>query len=456
MSEKTFEDLGLPPCIIRRLSSIAIKKPTDIQINCIPAILAGKDCVGAAKTGSGKTLAFALPIFHNLLEDPYKIFAVVLTPTRELAYQITDQFAVLGANYHIKCTTIVGGMDMIVQGQEIADSHIVVATPGRLADIIETCMTFNFNRLKYLVLDEADRLLGGSFDGQIKTIFSVLPKNRQNLFFSATITDTLATISNFTKNEMFTYEAPAEVATVEDLEQSYVLCANYVKDAYLVQTIRSFREKNEKGNIMIFTDTCRNCQILSMMLNDVGFENVALHGMLKQKMRMAALVKFRSDHSKILIATDVASRGLDIPKVQLVINHTLPKVYKEYIHRVGRTARAGRKGKAVTLVTPYDLPKLLEIEEHINTKLVEHKVDDKEVGIIFTQISVSKSEAHINLDENNFSEKRRINLRKKWILEGLDPDEEEAKLLKKKKKNVEKSKKTDKRIKGKPNSENKS
>lgn len=112
-----------------------------------------------------------------------------------------------------------------------------------------------------------------------------------------------------------------------------------------------------------------------MMLNDVGFENVALHGMLKQKMRLAALVKFRSDHSKILIATDVASRGLDIPKVQLVINHTLPKVYKEYIHRVGRTARAGRKGKAITLVTPYDLPKLLEIEEHINTKLVEHKVD---------------------------------------------------------------------------------
>ncbi|XP_044758720.1 probable ATP-dependent RNA helicase DDX49 [Coccinella septempunctata] len=440
MGKKSFKELGLSTLIIKTLSMMGIQNPTDIQTNCIPAILNGNDCVGAAKTGSGKTLAFALPIIEKLYEDPFKIFALILTPTRELAYQISDQFSIFSANnvLNLKHITIVGGMDMITQAQQIANSHIVVATPGRLADLIETCMTFNFHCLKFLVLDEADRLLGGQFDGQIKTIFSVLPKTRQNLFFSATITDTLATIKNFTKNETLMYEAPAEIATVEDLEQYYVLCSNYVKDAYLVQTVRSFREKDEKGNIMIFTSTCRNCQILSMMLNDVGFENVALHGMMKQKMRLAALVKFKLNSIKILIATDVASRGLDIPTVQLVINHTLPKECKEYIHRVGRTARAGRKGKAITLVTPNDLPQLLEIEKHINTKLEEYKVNDKEVGIIFTQISVSKSEAHINLDENNFDERRRINLRKKWILEGLDPDEEEAKLLKKKKKNVKK------------------
>lgn len=196
------------------------------------------------------------------------------------------------------------------------------------------------------------------------------------------------------------------------------------------------------------------------MLNDVGFENVALHGMLKQKMRLASLVKFRSNSIKILIATDVASRGLDIPTVQLVINHTLPKFYKEYIHRVGRTARAGKKGKAITLVTPSDLPKLLDIEKNINTKLDEYKVNgkqkkfqiktsitfdfsftEKEVGIIFTQILLSKTEADINLDENNFNEKKKINLRKKWILEGLDPDEEEAKLLKKRKNLIKEKKK---------------
>ncbi|KAL3265888.1 hypothetical protein HHI36_010079 [Cryptolaemus montrouzieri] len=407
MSKKSFEDLGLQPWIIRQCGSIGIKSPTDIQINCIPAILNGSDCIGAAKTGSGKTFAFALPIIQKLCEDPYGIFALVLTPTRELAFQISDQFAVIGKMMNLKLTTIVGGMDMITQAQKLTNKpHIVVATPGRLADHIDSCMTFNFNNLKFLVLDEADRLLSGLFDKQIKTIFSVLPKERQHLFFSATITDTLATIKDFTKNETFLYEASAEIATVENLEQYYILCANYVKDAYLVQAIRTYRNQDENGNIMIFTDSCMKCQVLSMMLNDVGFENVALHGMLKQKMRLAALAQFKSNTIKILIATDVASRGLDIPTVQLVINHSLPKVHKEYIHRVGRTARAGRGGKAITLVTPYDVPNLLDIEKNINTKLSEFKVDDKEVGIIFTQISVSKSEAHIKLDEQKFYEKR--------------------------------------------------
>lgn len=205
-----------------------------------------------------------------------------------------------------------------------------------------------------------------------------------------------------------------------------------------------------------------------MMLNDVGFENVALHAMIKQRQRLAALARFKSNTIQILIATDVASRGLDIPTVQLVINHTLPKVPKEYIHRVGRTARAGRGGRAISLVSPRDIPILQKIEEHINMKLKEFKINgmncyfsspiyrkppsvvslslinsvtDKEVGKIFTQISVSKSEAYIKLDEEDFYEKRMINKRKKWILEGLDPDDEEEKLSKKRKKRFKKDKK---------------
>ncbi|KRT78330.1 helicase, partial [Oryctes borbonicus] len=179
----------------------------------------------------------------------------------------------------------------------------------------------------------------------------------------------------------------------------------------------------------------------TMMLNDVGFENVALHAMIKQTQRLAALARFKSNTIKILIATDVASRGLDIPTVQLIINHTLPRVPKEYIHRVGRTARAGRGGQAISLVSPQDIQKLQNIEEHINTKLTEFKVNDKEVGKIFTQISVSESEAHMKLDEQDFYEKKMINKRKKWILEGLDPDEEEEKLLNKKRKRFKKDKK---------------
>lgn len=364
-----------------------MKAPTPIQTNCIPAILANRDCIGAAKTGSGKTLAFALPIIQKLCEDPYGIFALVLTPTRELAFQIADQFAVIGKVMNLRHSVIVGGMDMVAQGLELSKKpHIVVATPGRLADHLESCNTFSLAKIKFLVLDEADRLLGGHFDEQIKTIFKALPKERQNLFFSATITDTLEKLKMVTGKDVFFYEAPAEVATVEELEQNYVLCPKDVKDAYLVETIRTYRTNNENGNILIFTDTCKNCQVLSMLLNEVGFETVALHAMMKQQQRLAALARFKSNTTKILLATDVASRGLDIPTVQLVINHSIPKVPKEYIHRVGRTARAGRSGKAISLVTPYDVKLLQAIEEQINTKLTEFKLNGKYIFVKLNSI----------------------------------------------------------------------
>lgn len=311
-----------------------------------------------------------------MCEDPYGIFALILTPTRELAYQIADQFSVIGKPMNLRHCVIVGGMDMITQGQELMRKpHIVVATPGRLADHLESCNTFSLTRIKFLVLDEADRLLGGHFDEQIKTIFQALPKTRQNLFFSATITDTLEKLKEVTGRNTFLYEAPSETATVEQLEQFYVLCPKDVKDAYLVEVIRTFRNTNSDGNIMIFTDTCKNCQVLSMTLNEVGFENVALHAMIPQQQRLAALSKFKSNTVKMLIATDVASRGLDIPTVQLVINHSVPKIAKEYVHRVGRTARAGRGGKTITLVTPYDIKLLQAIEKFINLKLGEFKLN---------------------------------------------------------------------------------
>lgn len=377
---------------------VGIKYPTLIQTHCIPEILKGKDVIGAAKTGSGKTLAFALPILQKFCEDPYGIFALILTPTRELAYQIAEQFALVGKPINLRCCTIVGGMDMITQGQELMKKpHIVVATPGRLADHIHSCNTFNLDIIKFLVLDEADRLLSGHFDNQISTIFKVLPKSKQCLFFSATITSTLEKLKNITGNDVFIYEAPASISTVEQLRQYYVLTPHDVRDAYTVQLIRTFRANNSTGNIMIFTDSCkyvncfkcisvnltcflfkfRKCQVLSIMLNEVGFENVALHAMCRQQERLNALAKFKSNTIKMLIATDVASRGLDIPSVQLVINHNVPKIPKDYIHRVGRTARAGRAGIAITLVSPYDIKGLHAIESCINTKLSEYKIDGK-------------------------------------------------------------------------------
>nr|CAH7734287.1 unnamed protein product [Callosobruchus chinensis] len=445
MAEPSFMDLKLSNWIIKQCVAIGVKLPTPIQVHCIPKILAGKDCIGAAKTGSGKTLAFALPIIQKLSEDPYGIFALILTPTRELAFQIADQFTVIGKPISLRISVIVGGMDMVEQGIQLSKRpHIVIATPGRLADHLESCNTFSLSKIQFLVLDEADRLLSGQFDKQIKTIFEALPKQRQNLFFSATITDALEKLKEISKTEVFMYEATSqsEIATVENLDQQYVLCPKDVRDAYLLQTIREFRGTDAKGNIIIFTNTCKTCQILSMTLGEVGFENVALHSMLPQSQRLAALARFKSNTVKILIATDVASRGLDIPTVALVINHTLPKLPKEYIHRVGRTARAGRCGKAISLVTPYDIKLLQNIEEHIQVRLKEMNVDDSEVGKIFAQVSVTKSESYLRLDETDFYERSLINKRKKWILEGLDPDEEEEKLLSHNKKSKSKKRKT--------------
>ncbi|KDR13848.1 probable ATP-dependent RNA helicase DDX49 isoform X2 [Zootermopsis nevadensis] len=443
---ESFSVLKLNTWIVRQCEAMGLKQPTPIQTNCIPHILSGEDCIGCAKTGSGKTLAFALPILQKLCEESYGIFALVLTPTRELAFQIADQFAVIGKAINLKQCVITGGMDMVLQGQELARRpHIVVATPGRLADHLESCNTFSLKKIKFLVLDEADRLLagGGDFDKQLKVIFSALPKIRQNLLFSATITDALEKVKEVARNKVFMWEDPADVATVNQLEQFYILCPMNVKDSYLVQTVRMFREKKEKGSIMIFTDTCKNCQLLSMTLNEVEFENVALHAMIRQKERLAALAKFRSNIIRILIATDVASRGLDIPAVELVVNHTIPNLPKDYIHRVGRTARAGRSGVAISLVTPHDIKLLHSIEEAISTKLKEYVVEDKEVMKILTQVSVTRREAEIKLDETNFYEKKLINKRKNLILEGKDPDEleEEEKLKRKRKRKAEKKSK---------------
>lgn len=217
-----------------------------------------------------------MPILQKLCEGPYGIFALVLTATRELAHQIADQFAVIGKAMNLRHCVVVGGndsnsvilwfvkyffigVDMIEQGLQLSRRpHIVIATPGRLADHLESCKTFSFDKIKFLVLDEADRLLGGDFNNQIKTIFKHLPKERQNLFFSATITDTLKILQKAIRKDVFYYEASdSNIATVEQLEQRYVLCPGDVKDGYLVQVIREFRETDEKGNIMIFTDTCK-------------------------------------------------------------------------------------------------------------------------------------------------------------------------------------------------------
>uniref|UniRef100_A0A8C5I506 RNA helicase n=1 Tax=Gouania willdenowi TaxID=441366 RepID=A0A8C5I506_GOUWI len=399
-----FSSLGLSDWLIQQCKQVGINKPTEVQENCVPAILQGRDCMGCAKTGSGKTAAFVLPVLQKLSEDPYGIFCLVLTPTRELAYQISEQFRVLGKPLGLRECIIVGGMDMVAQALELSNQpHVVVATPGRLADHIRSSNTFSMRRIQFLILDEADRLLEQGctdFTKDLEVILGFLPAKRQTLLFSATLTDTLHSV----------------------LDQRYILTAEKVKDAYLVHLIQKFTDEHDDWSIIIFTNMCKTCQILSMMLREFNFPTITLHSMMKQKQRFANLAKFKAGVYKVLIATDVAARGLDIPTVQVVINHNTPGLPKIYIHRVGRTARAGRHGVSITLVTQYDIHLVHSIEEQTQIKLKDYPVQEKEVLKILTHVNVTRRQCEIKLESTEFDEKKETNKRKQMILEGKDPE----------------------------------
>ncbi|XP_072245326.1 probable ATP-dependent RNA helicase DDX49 [Leuresthes tenuis] len=421
-----FSSLGLSDWLVKQCKQLGINKPTPVQEKCLPAILEGRDCMGCAKTGSGKTAAFVLPVLQKLSEDPYGIFCLVLTPTRELAYQIAEQFRVLGKPLGLKDCIIVGGMDMVSQAMELSrQPHVVVATPGRLADHIRSSDTFSMSKIQFLILDEADRLLEQGctdFTKDLEVILGILPAKRQTLLFSATLTDTLQELKTIAMNKPFFWESTSETRTVEELDQRYILTPEKVKDAYLVHLIQTFTDQHHDWSIIIFTNTCKNCQILTMMLREFNFPTISLHSMMKQKQRFANLAKFKASVYRILIATDVAARGLDIPTVQVVINHNTPGLPKIYIHRVGRTARAGRNGVSITLVTQYDIHLVHSIEEQTKIKLKEYPAAEKEVLKILTQVNVTRRECEIRLESTDFDEKKEINKRKQLILEGKDPE----------------------------------
>ncbi|XP_028299570.1 putative ATP-dependent RNA helicase DDX49 [Gouania willdenowi] len=421
-----FSSLGLSDWLIQQCKQVGINKPTEVQENCVPAILQGRDCMGCAKTGSGKTAAFVLPVLQKLSEDPYGIFCLVLTPTRELAYQISEQFRVLGKPLGLRECIIVGGMDMVAQALELSNQpHVVVATPGRLADHIRSSNTFSMRRIQFLILDEADRLLEQGctdFTKDLEVILGFLPAKRQTLLFSATLTDTLQELKTIAMNQPFFWESKSETRTVDELDQRYILTAEKVKDAYLVHLIQKFTDEHDDWSIIIFTNMCKTCQILSMMLREFNFPTITLHSMMKQKQRFANLAKFKAGVYKVLIATDVAARGLDIPTVQVVINHNTPGLPKIYIHRVGRTARAGRHGVSITLVTQYDIHLVHSIEEQTQIKLKDYPVQEKEVLKILTHVNVTRRQCEIKLESTEFDEKKETNKRKQMILEGKDPE----------------------------------
>lgn len=403
----SFGDLGLAEWAVETCKELGMKKPTPVQHHCVPRILSGQDVLGLAQTGSGKTAAFALPILHRLAQDPYGVFALVVTPTRELAYQLADQFRALGSCLNLRCAVVVGGMDMINQAQTLMQRpHVVIATPGRVKVLIQQNPEISavFSKTKFLVLDEADRVLDVGFEEELRVVFQCLPKNRQTLLFSATMTSDLQTLLELSANKAYFYEAYEGFKTVESLKQQYIFVPKNVKDVYLLHILSKMEDMGIRS-AMIFVSTCRSCHHLSLLLEELDLEAAALHSFKSQSLRLAALHRFKSGRVPVLLATDVASRGLDIPTVDLVINYDIPRYPRDYVHRVGRTARAGRGGLAVSLVTQNDVDLIHEIEAVLGKQLDKFEYNENEVLADITKVYKARRVAAMKMMDDGFEEK---------------------------------------------------
>ncbi|KAG5926458.1 ribosomal RNA processing protein [Claviceps sorghi] len=399
---KTFQDLGVVDALCEACEALNYKHPTPIQEKSIPVALAGRDIIGLAETGSGKTAAFALPILQALLEKPQPLFGLVLAPTRELAAQIGQAFEALGSLISLRCAVIVGGLDMVPQAVALGKKpHIVVATPGRLVDHLEKTKGFSLRTLKYLVMDEADRLLDMDFGPAIDKLLKFIPRERRTFLFSATLSSRVESLQRASLRDPVRVSISSnKYQTVSTLLQHMLFIPQPRKDTYLIYLANEFAGKST----IVFTRTVWETQRTAILLRTLGFGAIPLHGQLSQSARLGALNKFRAGTRDILVATDVAARGLDIPKVDFVLNFDLPQDSKTYIHRVGRTARAGKSGIAISFVTQYDIEIYQRIEAALGKKLDVYPVHKEEVMAF--QARVEEAQRHARIEMKKLGESK--------------------------------------------------
>ena len=394
----TFASLGLAEPLCEACVSMGFKKPSAIQREAIPWALGGRDIIGLAETGSGKTAAFGLPILHSLLAKPQPLCALVVAPTRELAFQIGEQFEALGSVIGVKCAVAVGGVDMVQQAILLAKRpHVLVGTPGRLVDHLQNTKGFSIRALRFLVLDEADKLLNMDFEKELDIILQAAPREGRSTFlFSATMTSKVEKLQRASLTNPVKVEVSSKYQTVKTLVQQYLFIPAKHKDCYLAYVCNELAGHTT----IIFCATCASCQRIALLLRALGFPAVPLHGQLSQPKRLAALNKFKAGDRSVLIATDVASRGLDIPAVDLVLNFELPSNSKDYIHRVGRTARAGRAGRAVTFVTQYDVEIYQRIEHMLGQKLEAFEAPQEEALLLMERVGEAQRYSAMEMRSN--------------------------------------------------------
>jgi ATP-dependent RNA helicase RhlE len=374
MTPTSFEALPLAAPLHRVLRELGYTTPSPIQAQAIPLLLQGRDLLGCAQTGTGKTAGFALPILHALHENPRPVNpkccrTLLLTPTRELAAQVGKSFTTYGRHIHFSQTLVYGGVGQMPQVNAMrCGVDVLVATPGRLLDLIEQ-RHIDLSQVEFFVLDEVDRMLDMGFLRDVKRIFSLLPARRQSLFFSATLAPDIADLARGILRDPAHVSITPETTTAEKIEQQVCFIARESKRPLLEQLLRAQSNAAGQKLTIVFSRTKHGANKLAKSLSAAGFPAEAIHGNKSQAQREKALDRFKKGLTLVLVATDVAARGVDVKDVGLVINYDLPYEPEAYVHRIGRTARAGAEGRAVSFCSEDELDCLRGIEKTIRMRI---------------------------------------------------------------------------------------
>jgi len=393
----SFTKLGLSPAILKAVAEQGYDTPSPIQEKAIPAVLAGRDVMAAAQTGTGKTAGFTLPILQLLSKGERakanQVRTLVLTPTRELAAQVADSVATYGKNLPLSSTVVFGGVKINPQMMKLRHGvDVLVATPGRLLDLYNQ-NAVKFKQLEILVLDEADRMLDMGFLRDIKKILALLPKNRQNLMFSATFSDDIRQLAKGLINDPVEVSVSPANSTTEMVEQFVYPVDKNRKNALLAHLIKT----EQWPQVLVFSRTKHGANKITKFLESKGINAAAIHGNKSQGARTKALAQFKEGKIQVLVATDIAARGIDIDQLPNVVNFDLPHVSEDYVHRIGRTGRAGASGVAVSFVTADEAKLLFTIE-----RLIKQLITRKEVAGFEPVNKVPKSK----LDTRAFKAKK--------------------------------------------------
>jgi ATP-dependent RNA helicase DeaD len=366
---ENFLELGLPKALVESLTNMGITKPTPIQAKALPVALEGKDILGSAATGTGKTAAFAIPIINKIVRDS-SATALILSPTRELATQICEAIKLMSAkSCEAKTALLIGGDSMHKQLNQLRTRpRIIVGTPGRVTDHLKR-RSLDLSKVKILVLDETDRMLDMGFAPQIEVIAKYVPVERQTLLFSATMPHNIVKLSQRYLTNPVKIEAGEMNKPADNIKHEIVNVDGNTKFVKLCEQL-----DRREGSVVIFVKTKHGADKLSRKLNKENFASEAIHGDLRQRQRERVIQDFRDSKYRILVATDVASRGLDIPHIKHVINHDLPQKPEDFIHRIGRTARNGAEGEAVSLIMAEDSRMWRDINRLLNPGAPELEV----------------------------------------------------------------------------------